>query len=179
VRTEPDRAPRGSPGATPDRDRDAEGRPQQARPRDRTGRPLSYDATGVETIDDHRPGTPQEALALGRRLWGEQRYFEAHECLEVVWKAADEPDADLWQGVIQIAVAGVHLQRDNPAGARTLLARAERRLTGYEDGHLGIGVDAALATCRRLRADLDAGADVTADAVGGFPTSDDRTDDGR
>jgi uncharacterized protein len=49
-------------------------------------------------------------------LWDEQRFFEAHECLEHVWHAAPD-DRDLWQGVIQVAVAGVHLQRGNPTAA--------------------------------------------------------------
>ncbi len=106
---------------------------------------------------------------MGVRLWEERRYFEAHECLEVVWHAADEQDADLWQGVIQIAVAGVHLQRDNPSGARSLLERASERLTAYPDGHHGIAVAAAVDRCRELIAALDADAVPDALEVGGFP----------
>jgi len=153
----------------PRRDRRDDGRPEQARPRDRTGRPLPYGTTGVPLIEEHDPATPQEALALGRRLWAEQRYFEAHECLEVVWHAAEQEDADLWQGVIQIAVAGVHLQRDNPSGARSLLERAGDRLEAYPDGHHGIAVAAAVARCRELMAALDAGAAPSELQVGTFP----------
>lgn len=153
----------------PTRDRRDDGRPEQARPRDRTGRPLPYGTTGVPLIEDHDPATPEEALALGRQLWAEQRFFEAHECLEVVWHAAQQQDADLWQGVIQIAVAGVHLQRRNPSGARSLLERASDRLAAYPDGHHGIAVAAAVGRCRELMAALDAGAVPERLEVGDFP----------
>ncbi len=151
------------------RDRRDDGRPEQARPRDRTGRPLPYGTTGVPLIEEHAPAGPEEALALGRSLWAQQRFFEAHECLEDVWHAAPEADADLWQGVIQIAVAGVHLQRENPSGARSLLARAGDRLSGYPDGHRGIAVAQAVARCRELLAALDRGAACDELDVGGFP----------
>ena len=133
--------------ASDERDRREDGRPEQLRPRDRTGRPLPYGTTGVPFTEDHDPATVEEALDLGMRLWDEHRYFEAHECLEHVWHAAPEDDQDLWQGVIQVAVAGVHLQRGNPAGATALLDRAGSRLARYPDVHRGIDVAAARQYC--------------------------------
>jgi uncharacterized protein len=140
------------------RDRRSDGRPEQARPRDRTGRPLPYGTTGVAVTEEHEPDTVEQALELGRELWDQQRYFEAHECLELVWHAAPPDDEDLWQGVIQVAVAGVHLQRGNDHGAAALLDRAARRLAGYPDRHRGIEVadlrrayDAAAAAVREGR----------------------------
>jgi hypothetical protein len=139
-------------GASDDRDRDRrdDGRPEQARPRDRTGRPLPYDTTEVELAEEHEPATVEEALALGARLWDEGRYFEAHECLEHVWHAAPEDDRDLWQGVIQVAVAGVHLQRGNPTGAAALLERAASRLGRYPEVHRGIAVAVVRDEAARL-----------------------------
>ncbi|MCC5950291.1 MAG: DUF309 domain-containing protein [Nitriliruptoraceae bacterium] len=124
----------------PARDRRDDGRPEQARPRDRTGRPLPHGTTGIPLTEEHEPATVEEALELGAALWDEQRFFEAHECLEAVWHAAPEEDRDLWQGVIQVAVAAVHVQRDNPHGAVTLLERAASRLDAYPDLHRGIEV---------------------------------------
>jgi uncharacterized protein len=132
-----------------DRDRRDDGRPEQARPRDRTGRPLPYGTVGVPTTEDHDPATVEEALALGAALWDDQRYFEAHECLEHVWHAAPAADRDLWQGVIQVAVAGVLLQRDNPAGALALLERAAERLATYPPVHRGIAVATVRAACEQ------------------------------
>ena len=161
------------PGAAGEvrRDRRDDGRPEQARPRDRTGRPLPYDTTGVPLTEEHEPTDVEHALALGVDLWGQQRFFEAHECLEHVWHAAPLDDADLWQGVIQIAVAGVHLQRHNPGGARTLLGRSAERLSRYPAVHRGVDVAGALARCRRLVDALDAGTDPATLDVGGFPAT--------
>ena len=152
-----------------ERDRREDGRPEQARPRDRTGRPLPYDTTGVPLTEDHDPSTVEEALELGIQLWNQQRFFEAHECLEAVWHASPEADQDLWQGVIQVAVAGVHIQRGNPVGALALLARAEERLAAYPAEHRGIDVEAARATCRDLTDQIErAGVDET-NLPGPFP----------
>lgn len=151
------------------RDRREDGRPEQARPRDRTGRPLPYGTRGVPLTEEHEPGDVEEALAVGIRLWDEQRFFEAHECLEHVWHAAPLEDTRLWQGVIQLAVAGVHLQRGNPTGARTLLARVEERLVEYPAEHRGVDVAGALATSRRLAAQLTTGSLPAAEEVGTFP----------
>ena len=128
-----------------DRDRRPDGRPENARPRDRTGRPLPYDTTETELLEEWEYDTVEQALELGVRLWDERRLFEAHECLEDVWHAAPDEDRDFWQGVIQVAVAGVHHQRGNPTGAAALLDRARARLEGYPDRHRGVDV-AALRT---------------------------------
>lgn len=131
-----------------DRDRRADGRPENARPRDRTGRPLPYDTAETDLCEEWEYDTVEEALALGRWLWDEGRLFEAHECLEDVWHAAPEEDRDFWQGVIQVAVAGVHDQRGNPTGAAALLDRARRRLEAYPDRHRGVDVAALVEHAR-------------------------------
>jgi uncharacterized protein len=123
-----------------DRDRRADGRPENARPRDRTGRPLPYDTTETELLEEWEYDTVEEALELGVRLWDEQRWFEAHECLEDVWHTAPDADRDFWQGVIQVAVAGVHHQRGNPRGAAALLDRARAKLERYPRSHRGVDV---------------------------------------
>jgi uncharacterized protein len=157
--------------AGPDRDRRDDGRPEQARPRDRTGRPLPYGTTDVPLIEEHDPATVEEALEMGRRLWDEERYFEAHECLESVWHASPEDDQEFWQGVIQIAVAGVHIQRANPTGALTLLDRAHGRLEPYPDEHRGIDVEAARRTCRRLTEQIQRDGIDAAGSPGPFPSA--------
>jgi uncharacterized protein len=136
-----------------DRDRRADGRPENARPRDRTGRPLPYDTTETDLLEEWEYDTVEEALDLGIRLWNEQRLFESHECLEDVWHAAPDADRDFWQGVIQVAVAGVHHQRDNPTGAAALLDRARIKLERYPDTHRGVDVRRLCDHARRA-ADL-------------------------
>lgn len=139
------------------RDRRSDGRPEQARPRDRTGRPLPYGTQDVPLAEPSDPASVAEALALGMRRWDEQRYFEAHELLEHAWKSGPPADRELWKGVIQVAVAGVHLQRGNRTGARRLLDRALVRLRPFPDAHRGIDLAALRGIASAARSQLDAG----------------------
>jgi len=159
------------------RERRDDGRPEQDRPRDRTGRPLPYGTDDVALIERAEPATVEEALALGVQRWEERRYFEAHELLEVLWKQGPAEDQDLWKGVIQIAVAGVHLQRSNPIGARRLLERALVRLEAQPDVHRGVDVVGLRRTATDARSQLDAGALPEAD-WGAFPSCPDGASDG-
>ena len=153
----------------PARERRADGRPEQSRPRDRTGRPLRSGTVDVALIEAVEPATVEEALALGVERWDTQRYFEAHELLEHAWKLGPDADRDLWKGVIQVAVAGVHLQRGNRIGARRLLDRALERLAGVPDTTRGIDVAALRRTASAARSVLDAGGVPDAD-WGPFPS---------
>ena len=82
------------------RDRDAAGRPRQARPRDALGRPLPYGAEGVEPVSEE-PLPALESLALARSLVAEGRPFSAHEVLEARWKACPADERELWQGLVR------------------------------------------------------------------------------
>ena len=124
-----------------DRDRNADGRAENQRPRDRTGRPLPYDTGATDLAEEQTYDTVDEALAIGAELWDHHRYFEAHECLEDVWHHAAPDDREFWKGVIQIAVGCVHHQRGNADGAVTLLQRAAERLSNYPDVHHGVDVE--------------------------------------
>lgn len=130
-----------------DRDRNAWGRPENARPRDRTGRPLPHDTAQTDLAEEWEHDTVEEALAAGRWLWDQQRYFEAHECLEDVWHHAPDADRGFWQGVIQVAVACVHHQRGNPAGVIATCRKAATRLEAYPDVHHGVDVDQLRTFC--------------------------------
>lgn len=131
----------------PDRDRNADGAPENARPRDRTGRPLPYDTEVTELAEDFEVDTVEEALAAGRWLWDEHRYFEAHECLEHVWHHAPDDDRGFWKGVIQVAVACVHHQRGNPRGVIASCRKAQANLEGFPSLHHGVDVDQLRTFC--------------------------------
>jgi len=142
-------------GRVPARDRNAEGRAENARPRDRFGRPLPYGAPD-ELGDRVEPAdvvaTVPEALAVVVDLFAQQRFFEAHEFLEWVWKSPDVApgDRDFWKGVTQVAVGCAHTQRGNASGAVTLLERALRHLAPYPSPHGGVDRDALAAGARRV-----------------------------
>jgi uncharacterized protein len=113
------------------RDRDATGRPRSARPRDELGRPLPRDADGLEGVPDDIALSPADSLAQAQRLLDGGRAFHAHEVLESAWKAAPEPERELWRGLAQLAVGLTHAQRGNAVGAVQLLRRAADRVEGY------------------------------------------------
>lgn len=140
-----------------ERDRDERGRPANARPRDRLGRPLPRDADPSETIEEFEPDDPDHALEIAVDLWSQHRFFEAHEVLEDVWNAAPEGDRLFWQGIIQVAVACCHHQRGNVVGCVALFRRAAEKLAGYPDVYRGVDVE-------QLRVFAEGAADAVEDA---------------
>jgi hypothetical protein len=133
-----------------DRDRNDQGRAQQARPRDELGRPLPYGEVGVEPISEE-PLPPDETLAYARRLLDDGRPFAAHEALEVRWKSCPEEERELWQGLAQLCVGLTHHERGNAVGASRLIERAAGRLERYERGAgptYGLDLGSLIACCR-------------------------------
>lgn len=129
------------------RERDAQGRPRQARPRDALGRPLPYGTPGVPPVSEE-PLPAAETIAEATRLLDSGRPFAAHEVFEARWKAAPESERDLWQGLAQLCVGITHALRGNPSGARLLVQRGTERLESYRDGGgptYGVDVDAWVA----------------------------------
>lgn len=113
------------------RDRDAAGRPRNARPRDGLGRPLPKGMAGVPTTPDDLILPPGEALREAQRLLDGGRPFHAHEVLEAAWKAAGPAEREFWRGMAQLAVGLTHARRGNTAGAARLLLRAADRIEAY------------------------------------------------
>ena len=74
----------------------------------------------------------------GIELFNRGEFFDAHEVLEDVWRAAPEEEKKFLQGLIQVAVGLHHYSTGNKVGARSLLARADRNLSGYVEGLEGV-----------------------------------------
>jgi uncharacterized protein len=77
------------------------------------------------------------------------RYFEAHEELELAWRAAAADERDFYQGLVHVAVAWYQAARGNRVGTTRQLEKALRRLAAYEPAHRGVDV---ARTRRSLRA---------------------------
>jgi uncharacterized protein len=120
-----------TPPGTDGRDRDAAGRPRNARPRDGLGRPLPPGAPGVPTTPDDISLSPAETLVEAQRLLDEDFPFHAHEVLEAAWKAAPGDERELWRGLAQLAVGLTHARRGNSVGGPRLLRRAADRIEPY------------------------------------------------
>jgi hypothetical protein len=93
----------------------------------------------------------------GLALFDEHKFFEAHEVLEDVWRAAPAPERRFLQGLIQVAVALHHHSRGNAVGCRSLLERARRNLSGYPEQHGGLDLAALLRSLDDWRNALDQG----------------------
>jgi uncharacterized protein len=138
-----------------ERERNAEGLPENARPRDRFGQPLprgSRDEMAHKEEPEEVVTTIPEALAHAVGLFDEQRFFEAHEFLEFIWKHEDlDPaDKDFWKGVTQVAVGCCHTQRGNVTGAVTLLERSTRYLEPYPEVYQGVDAGELARRARSL-----------------------------
>ena len=79
-----------------------------------------------------------EQFRDGVELFNRAAFFEAHESLEDVWRAAPQGEKKFLQGLIQVAVALHHYGNGNTAGARSVLRRAFRNISLYPEGFGGI-----------------------------------------
>jgi predicted metal-dependent hydrolase len=93
----------------------------------------------------------------GLRLFNQHSFFEAHEVLEDVWRAAPEAERKFLQGLIQVAVALHHHSRGNLVGCRSLLERARRNLSTYPAEYGGVDLDGLLQSVDRWREALHHG----------------------
>lgn len=91
----------------------------------------------------------------GISLFNRGEFFEAHEVLEDVWRAALAPEKPFFQGLIQISVALVHHSRGNFEGARSLLARGCKNLSAYPASHHGVRVQALISAAEEWRLALE------------------------
>lgn len=72
-------------------------------------------------------------------------YFEAHEELEIAWRAAPPEERDFYQGLVHVAVAWYQAGRGRPVACASQLAKARRRLAAYAPAYRGVDVAAVLA----------------------------------
>ncbi|MES1247471.1 MAG: DUF309 domain-containing protein [Actinomycetota bacterium] len=88
-----------------------------------------------------------DAYKHGIALLRAGRWFEAHEELELAWRAAAPEERDFYQGLVHVAVAWYQAGRGKPVATGRQLEKALRRLAAFEPSHRGVDV-------ARLRAQL-------------------------
>ena len=89
-------------------------------------------------------------LLRGLALFNSSRFFDAHEVLEDVWRESPlhSPSRRHLQGLVQVAVAFHHQSKGNHVGARSVLERAMRNISGADSSFPELDLD-------RLRAQLE------------------------
>jgi predicted metal-dependent hydrolase len=80
------------------------------------------------------------------------RYFEAHEELELAWRAAPPEERDFFQGLVHVAVAWYQAGRGRPVATESQLEKAARRLGPFAPEHRGVDVAGLLAQVEAARA---------------------------
>jgi hypothetical protein len=91
------------------------------------GRPKAY-----RPLD---PAARESAFEGGLEAYAGGAFFEAHELLEPAWMGTDDIlERELYQGVIKLAAAFVHVGRGNPLGAAKNLRGARARLARVVEG---------------------------------------------
>lgn len=84
-------------------------------------------------------GLSEQAL-LGVEAFNQRDYFEQHEYFEAAWLAEARPVREVYQGILQIGVAFLQIERANWAGAVKIFRRGLPRLRALPPYCLGIDI---------------------------------------
>lgn len=76
----------------------------------------------------------------GAALFNAGRFFECHEVWESLWRRSRGEKKRFYQGLIQAAVALLHAERGNLAGAASVYAKARTKLDPLPAIHMGVRI---------------------------------------
>jgi uncharacterized protein len=83
----------------------------------------------------------EEAMLKAREYFNNERFWECHEVLEGVWKNVREGERDLIQGIILVAAALVHYQKNEIDICLSIFKRAMEKLSSPSTIYYNIDVD--------------------------------------
>ena len=86
----------------------------------------------------------------GLHLFNEGDYFEQHELLEEAWMAEERPIREMYQGILQIGVAFLQIERNNWTGALKMFRRGLPKLRGLPATCQGVQVGALLQRAEQI-----------------------------
>ena len=87
------------------------------------------------------------------RLFNAGEWYACHDGFEALWHETQGSSRKALQGILQIAVAHLHLERGNNRGATVLLGEGLGRLQGYGPEQLGLDLELLRRAARaRLQA---------------------------
>jgi len=93
------------------------------------------------------------AIREGVGLFNEERYWESHEALEYAWRRAEGSEKEVLQGIILVAAALVHLQKNETSVTLSVMVRANEKLSRYHGERFGVSIDKLRETLSRMIAD--------------------------
>lgn len=93
-------------------------------------------ASYEEIVERHM--VKDKAIKRAVQLFNDERYWEAHEVLEYVWKNATGIEKEILNGIILVAAAFVHDEKDEPHVCISILRRARKKLDRASGMYHGI-----------------------------------------
>src|SRR5918912_657760 len=82
-----------------------------------------------------------KAIEHAKSYFNAQKYWSAHELLESVWKDSQGNEKEILNGIILVAVAFVHEEKDETDICISILKRAIRKLENGAGNYRGIDID--------------------------------------
>jgi len=84
----------------------------------------------LASYDEVRDHNMEKDKAIERaiQLFNDERYWEAHEVLEQIWKNASGTEREILNGIILIAAAFVHDEKNEQEICISILQRARKKL---------------------------------------------------
>jgi hypothetical protein len=99
--------------------------------------------------------TIPEMLIVGIDQFNRGEYFDCHETLEELWVGERGPERNLYQGILQVAVALHHLENGNFKGALILLQGGPQLLRQVAPVCRGVDLQPLLDATDAIRATLE------------------------
>jgi hypothetical protein len=103
-----------------------------------------------EGWDDILPGAAQAGLVE----FNAGRYFEQHEHLEEAWRGEPRPIRVMYQGILQVGLAFLQIQRGNWSGALKMFRRGLPRLRNLPAVCQGVQVGRFRALAEAIHAEI-------------------------
>jgi uncharacterized protein YoxC len=92
----------------------------------------------------------EEALQRAKQYFNDEKYWECHEVLEGVWKKTHEGEKDLVQGIILVAAALVHYQKNENDICLSIMKRAMEKLSSSTGIYHDIDMDKFRKTTEKI-----------------------------
>jgi hypothetical protein len=82
-----------------------------------------------------------EAIKRAMELFNDEKYWQAHEALEYVWKNSMGVEKDILNGLILVAAAFVHDEKDESDVCLAILQRARKKLGEARGMYYGMNIN--------------------------------------
>ena len=98
---------------------------------------------------------------IGMKLFNSGQWYKSHDVFEEIWHETNGTDRQVLQGILQVAVAQVHLENGNINGATILYGEAVGRLKRSDLDSLRLDIeDLCKCITQRLKS-LQTGKDLS------------------